>query len=901
MKGEMGHHPAESKKQSNAGGFDLYGGVFGKGLFGSKPKKVDAHRRSPAKTQPQSLKNEDCAMNPLTSPSPTKCRSKSVDCANQEEPNTKLSTIPFKGRRKSVADEYMSVNNGSNDAYLDKRVRSMSLGGNECFEQQNQNAKALMLATRPFESSDGSTSSTSSNAGSLGSNSSSSAVAGGSVTSNPSPGAVLKAGTHTNTATNNRHLGAIESSVSSGGSSSSSGGGVSPKSEGKSVRSGRLVRTSGNILNPKTAPAFHQDTYRSTNNIANEGKARRPGHSRSTSYDSLSSYKSRSSGELSSVTSKPPPLYHYPMGNIFSSKTTSNAQNPPVSHANPNVPYGNILSSGNTSIGIGNILPSKISSANPATSSAVPKANTNNSSKGGGDNHSHHHVLGLGTGHYGHGSIMKGTPTGNIHVVGENMLLKRALASTDAEEVKNAGNDFYKKGHFTEALTLYDRAISLCPAHAPYRSNRAAALTGLGRFSDAVQECQEAIKLDPSFARAHHRLGSLYLKLGQVENARRQFNLAGQQSDRTDFQRLQLVEKHLSKCAEARIQRDWIAMLKECEAGIVAGADSSPLVFASKVEALLKLQRLDEAEAIQLCVARGEGVPSAMRFHGIIGDSYILFVRAQLDMASGRFESAVAAAQKAAAMDSSSGEVSSLLHKARAVANARSMGNELYKAGKYAEARKAYCQGLEHDPANAILLCNRAACRSALNEWEKSLEDCNQALSIQPNYFKARYRRAICNFNLARWEEAVQDYELVMKERPADKEAAAALFQAQAQLKVSRGEDIHNMKFGGEVETIFSDDQFRDAINSAGAVVVHFMKKSNEQCRKIGRFFDQLCETYPSVNFLKVDIEENPALSKSESVTLVPTFKIYRDGITVKEILCPSQQVLENSVKHYCL
>jgi DnaJ family protein C protein 7 len=107
---------------------------------------------------------------------------------------------------------------------------------------------------------------------------------------------------------------------------------------------------------------------------------------------------------------------------------------------------------------------------------------------------------------------------GNIYAVGESLLIKRMLQSTDPEEVKNAGNDQYKKGNFSEALSLYDRAIYLAPGRASYKSNRAAALTGLGRLAEAVQECEESIKLDASYIRAQQRLVSLCIRYAIILN-----------------------------------------------------------------------------------------------------------------------------------------------------------------------------------------------------------------------------------------------------------------------------------------------------------------------------------------------------------------------------------------------
>lgn len=107
-----------------------------------------------------------------------------------------------------------------------------------------------------------------------------------------------------------------------------------------------------------------------------------------------------------------------------------------------------------------------------------------------------------------------------------------------------------------------------------------------------------------------------------------------------------------------------------------------------------------------------------------------------------RFESAVGAAEKARKNDIANSELNSFTVTVKSVARARSLGNELFNSGKFLEASLAYGEGLRHDPSNPVLYCNRAACRYKLGQWEKSIEDCNEALRIQPNYTKALLRRA---------------------------------------------------------------------------------------------------------------------------------------------------------------
>ncbi|CAA6665849.1 unnamed protein product [Spirodela intermedia] len=490
-------------------------------------------------------------------------------------------------------------------------------------------------------------------------------------------------------------------------------------------------------------------------------------------------------------------------------------------------------------------------------------------------------VLGSGTGNYGHGSIMRGgagpggrrpecSPSTGSPEMAAATAVRRAMASTDPEEVKKAGNEQYKMGHFSDALKLYNRAISMCPANATCHSNRAAALIGLGRLADAVRECEEAVKLDPSYWRAHQRLASLYIRLGQVESAQKHI-YAGQQLDQVELQKVQAVERHLKRCADVRKIKDWASVLRESEAAIEAGADSSSLEADSILAKASKLE-------FSLTGA------SQTSFFGMQSNAYLFFVQALVEMALGRFENAVSAAEKAARADPRSSEVATVLANVRAVARARSRGNELFKAGMFVEACGAYGEGLRFDPSNPVLYCNRAACLSKLGQWEKSVQDCNEALRIHPNYAKALLRRAASNGKLERWAEAVRDYELLRKQLPGTTRSLKLCFQSEVR---------------GEVEKISGVEHFRAAISLPGVSVVHFMSGLNQQCLQISPFVDSLCTRYPSVNFLKVDVDESPDVASSESVRIVPTFKIYKQGSRVKEMICPSRQVLEYSVRHY--
>ncbi|CBI21978.3 unnamed protein product, partial [Vitis vinifera] len=633
---------------------------------------------------------------------------------------------------------------------------------------------------------------------------------------------------------------------------SPSSGSVSGKTGGTQLvkrPDGSLNNYSGELSASSETSPYASETLRSVAGTRNS----RPGHRRSSSAG-------------------PPLIYS---GASFVSSSNGGCSGGGASSISSN-PNANVLPSGN-------ICPS----------GKILKAGMPCRSSGRSD------VLGSGTGHYGHGSIMRG----GAKLSSPRSIADRAMGSSDPEEVKKAGNELYRRGSFTEALSLYDRAISLSPDNAAYRSNRAAALTALGKLAEAVKECEEAVRLDPGYGRAHQRLASLYLRLGQVENARRHLFLPGQPPDPSELQKLLSLEKHLNRCADARKIGDWKSALRECDAAIAGGADSSPQLISCRAEALLKLHQIEDADSCLSSIPKFEHYsPScSTKFVCMIAEAYVLYVRAQVEMALGRFENAVAAAEKAGLIDYSNVEVAKLLNNVKLVARARARGNELFSSGRFSEACSAYGEGLKYDTSNSVLYCNRAVCWSKLGLWEKSVEDCNHALKIQPNYTKALLRRAVSNGKLGQWAEAVKDYEVLRRELPGDIEVAESLSQAQAALSKSWEEETHSVKFGGEVEEVSGVDQFKAAISSPGVSVVHFKVASNYQCGQVSPIMDKLCVQYPSIKFLKVDVEESPAVAKAESIKSVPTFKIYKNGGKVNEMICPSHQYLEYSVRYYSL
>ncbi|KAI3767785.1 hypothetical protein L2E82_18189 [Cichorium intybus] len=359
----------------------------------------------------------------------------------------------------------------------------------------------------------------------------------------------------------------------------------------------------------------------------------------------------------------------------------------------------------------------------------------------------------------------------------------RALSTRmDPEQLKIMGNEDYKNGRFAEALSLYDAAISIDPEKASYRSNKSAALTALGKLLEAVFEAREAIRIEPFYQRAHNRLATLYLRLGEPDKTIRHYKQAGSEAEPDLLTKAQNLQVHVNRCNEAKKQRDWNTMLKEIDLAISAGADSALQLYTMKAEVLFKLHRHQEADQV-LSNAPKFDVDDCTKFYGPTIHANLLVIRAQVDLAAGRIDDALEASQLAAKMDSNNKDVNMTVRRIRAVMGARSTGNDLFKASNYTNALIAYGEGLDHDPFNSVLLCNRAACRTKLGQFEKAVEDCTMALNIRPSYRKARLRRADCNAKLGKWQASMEDYEVLTREAPEDEEVSRALREAKEHLK----------------------------------------------------------------------------------------------------------------------
>lgn len=119
-----------------------------------------------------------------------------------------------------------------------------------------------------------------------------------------------------------------------------------------------------------------------------------------------------------------------------------------------------------------------------------------------------------------------------------------AKRTTEAQSLFDQGRAYLERRDYNKAITLFDKAINLCPIAAVASFLfRGKAFLMVGRYQEAIDDLSIALQYAPKVAEAYFDRGQAYLKVGNSTAARKDFEMAVKLDPRYEEAKRMLQDK----------------------------------------------------------------------------------------------------------------------------------------------------------------------------------------------------------------------------------------------------------------------------------------------------------------------------------------------------------------------
>ncbi|OXB70467.1 UNVERIFIED_CONTAM: hypothetical protein H355_009357 [Colinus virginianus] len=300
--------------------------------------------------------------------------------------------------------------------------------------------------------------------------------------------------------------------------------------------------------------------------------------------------------------------------------------------------------------------------------------------------------------------------------------------------LRSAGNEEFRRGQYSAAAALYGRALAVLEgagaAAAEERSvllaNRAACQLRDGACRGCVEDCCGALSLTPFAIKPLLRRAAAY-------EALESFALA-------------YVDYKTALQVDCSIQAAHDGLLCSEPAGA-----RLPAISSRMAKALLEKhgvnwrEKLPPIPTVPIDAQKRWSVPSAGASTG--------------------------GAPPGNTLQGDPGQAADGIERARAL---KEEGNELVKKGNHKKAIEKYSESLKLNQECATYT-NRALCYLTLKQHKEAVQDCTEALQLDPKNVKAFYRRAQALKELKDYKSSIADINSLLKIEPKNTAALRLL------------------------------------------------------------------------------------------------------------------------------
>ena len=333
--------------------------------------------------------------------------------------------------------------------------------------------------------------------------------------------------------------------------------------------------------------------------------------------------------------------------------------------------------------------------------------------------------------------------------------LEKRMAS---KREKEKGNECMKAGEINAAVGFYSKALELVPGDHLILGNRAQAYIGIKCFYQAELDCDTALLIEPTYAKARYRRAVAREEQGKLEAAKQDYDiLLREQPEHTlGQQKLAVLEVKLrrkreaeeaERKAEEERQKYDAAPRRKIQITELDDDDDDDDDDGMDAEALKKAR-----EAVKQREEEQKKPAGGGRFTEVTDEE----------------ESEEKKSRKLKF------DAEERLLKLSAAREKKDLGNERFKAKDLEGAIRHYTKGLDILPADDaeerhLILCNRALVYLQQNKPDAAEADCSEAIKLNSKWAKAWHRRGVARYKDGRLEAALEDLEQALKLEPNSK------------------------------------------------------------------------------------------------------------------------------------
>ena len=336
-------------------------------------------------------------------------------------------------------------------------------------------------------------------------------------------------------------------------------------------------------------------------------------------------------------------------------------------------------------------------------------------------------------------------------------------------------------------------AVEINPNSSVYLSNRAAAHMAAHQYINALEDCERALELDPSNVKIQYRLARILTSLGRPSEALNVLSRTDPPASATDRAPAEKMIRFVTQAEETLAQERGVSMalfcLDQARALLGNGVKEPRKWTLMTAEAQLKMANENsfaKAQDIAMNMLRQNNQ-----------DPDALMIRARAFYGLGETEQALKTLKICISLDPDMKSAIKLLRTVQKLMRTKEEGNNAFKAKDYRKAIDLWSQALEVDPTNkdmnAKILQNRAQAHINLKEYDNAVNDCSEALRLDPSYVKAQKIRAKAHGGAGNWEEAVRDYKAVAESNPTEKGIQEEIRKAEFELKKAQRKDYYKI------------------------------------------------------------------------------------------------------------